>query len=320
MLQIYPETPIQNIAYDCRYDIHKCMDKLDWTLIRSFLAVAETGSLSAAARDLGLSQPTLGRHIADLEAALGLTLFTRQARGLAMTDQALPLLPHARAMRAAAAGLSLAAVGQDGELSGTVRITASRVVAHYILPQIITQLRAEEPLIQIELVPTDETENLLFRAADIALRMYRPTQLDLIATHLADMKMGLYAAKTYVAQHALPASTDDLRQHHFVGLDQSDLMLRYMSRLGLTAKRTDFPVRCDDQIVYWNLVRAGLGIGGMQCLIADADPTVTRVAPFVPMPALPIWLTAPDALRHTPRMRHVFDFLATAIRALVQGA
>lgn len=292
------------------------MDKLDWTLTRSFLAVAETGSLSAAARDLGLSQPILGRHISDLEAALGMTLFTRQARGLALTDQGAQLLPHARAMRAAAASLSLAAAGQDGTVSGTVRITASRVVAHYILPAILAKLRQDEPLIQIELVPTDETENLLFREADIALRMYRPTQLDLIATHLCDTKMGLYAATSYVAQHGLPTTLEALRQHQFVGLDQSDLMLRHMNRLGFDAKRTDFPMRCDDQIVYWNLVRAGLGIGGMQCVIADADPTVTRVAHFVPMPTLPIWLTAPQALRHTPRIRRVFDTLSAAFKVL----
>ena len=317
-MRIYHPTAIRNIANNRRCDIHKCMDKLDRTLTRSFLAVAETGSLSV--RQLGLSQPTLGRHINDLEATLGLTLFHRKVRGLALTDQALPLLPHARAMRDAAAGLSLAAAGQDNAPSGTVRLTASRIVAHYILPQIIAQLRATEPLIQIELVPTDETENLLFRAADIALRMYRPTQLDLIATHLCDTKMGLYAANSYVDAHGLPDTPEALRQHVFVGLDQSDLLLRYMERLGFATERTDFPVRCDDQIVYWNLVRAGLGIGGMQCLIANADPTVTRVAPFVPMPALPIWLTAPSALRQTPRIRRVFDFLATEIRARVQGA
>lgn len=293
------------------------MDKLDWTLTRSFLAVAETGSLSAAARQLGLSQPTLGRHIADLETALKVTLFHRRARGLALTDQALTLLPHARAMREAAAQMSLAALGQDRGMEGTVRITASRIVAHHLLPPILADLRAAEPLIQIELVPSDETENLLFRAADIALRMYRPTQLDLIATHLGETKMGLYAATSYVAQYGQPTSPQDLRQHHIVGLDQSDILLRYMERLGFAAQRTDFPVRCDDQIVYWNLVRAGLGIGGMQCMIADPDPMVTRVAAFVQMPALPIWLTAPQALRQTPRIRRVFDFLAATIRPMV---
>ena len=159
------------------------MHNPDWTLTRSFLAVAETGSLSAAARQLGLSQPTLGRHVADLEAQLGMPLFQRAPRGLIPTTAALNLLPHARAMRDAAARLHLAAAGQTETLAGTVRLTASRIVAHYILPAIIAELRQAEPGIEVELVATDATENLLFHEADIALRMYRPTQLDIVALH-----------------------------------------------------------------------------------------------------------------------------------------
>lgn len=292
------------------------MDKLDWTLTRSFLAVAETGSLSAAARQLQLSQPTLGRHITDLEAALNLPLFTRQPRGLAPTEAALALIPHARAMRAAAAQLALAAAGQDGALHGTVRITASRIVAHHILPPMLADLRQQEPGIQIELAASDESENLLFREADIAVRMYRPTQLDLISAHLIDMPIGLYAAHSYLARHPAPQSQETLMAHTFVGFDKSDLMLRMMRGLGIQANRTDFPVRCDDQIVYWNLVRAGLGIGGMQTLIGNADPGVARVAPFLRLPALPVWLTAPEALRQSARMRRVFDALTAGFRAL----
>jgi DNA-binding transcriptional LysR family regulator len=292
------------------------MDKLDWTLTRSFLAVAETGSLSAAARALNLSQPTLGRHIADLEDALDLTLFRRKARGLAPTEAAEALLPHARAMREAAAKLSLVAAGKDNGMSGTVRITASRIVSHYLLPQMLATLRAAEPAIQIELAPSDDSENLLFREADIAVRMYRPTQLDVIATHLCDMPIGLYAAKSYLEARGIPASIDSLLTHDFVGFDKSDLMLRLMHGLGFEAKREDFPIRCDDQIVYWNLVRAGLGIGGMQTLIADPDPGVTRIAQFIPLPPLPVWLAAPQALRHSPRIRRVFDHLSASFKAL----
>jgi DNA-binding transcriptional LysR family regulator len=292
------------------------MDALDWTLTRSFLAVAESGSLSAAARLLNLSQPTLGRHIAELEEALDLTLFHRRARGLVPTGAAKALLPHARAMRDAAAGMSLAAAGKSESLAGTVRITASRVVSHHLLPQMLATLRRAEPEIQIELVPSDDTENLLFREADIAVRMYRPTQLDVITSHLCDMPIGLYAAQSYLEIHPAPDSLDALMAHDFVGFDKSDLMLRLMRGLGFEAKREDFPLRCDDQIVYWNLVRAGLGIGGMQTLIADADPAVTRIARFVPLPPLPVWLTAPQALRHSPRIRRVFDHLSTSFKAL----
>ncbi len=292
------------------------MDNLDWTLTRSFLAVAETGSLSAAARQLGLSQPTLGRHIADLEHALGLPLFTRQPRGLSPTDEAAALIPHARAMREAAARLSLTAVGHSEALRGTVRISASRIVSHYILPPMLAALRRAEPGIEIELSPTDQSDNLLFREADIAIRMYRPTQPDLITLHLCDLPMALYAANSYITENGAPDGLTDLHLHRFVGFDKSDMILRLLAAFGLPAKREDFPVRCDDQIIYWNLVRAGLGVGGMQTLVGDADPTVSRIVPQLALPALPVWLTAPGALRQNPRLRRVFDHLAAGFRAL----
>ena len=296
--------------------MHICMDKLDWTLTRSFLAVAETGSLSQAARVLRLSQPTLGRHIAEMEAALGLPLFTRQPRGLTPTEGATALLPHARAMRDAAAALTLAAAGQDGAITGTVRITASRIVAFHILPPILASLRAAHPAIEIELVPSDASENLHFREADIALRMYRPTQENVVTRHLTDLPTALYAAHSQIARQGQPQSPDDLLAMDFIGFDRSDLIIRMMAQMGIQRRREDFPIRCDDQIVYWQMVRAGLGVGGMQCLVGDADPTVARIAPFITLPSLPVWLTAPEALRQTPRIRAVLDHLAAAFRRL----
>ncbi|QLQ20336.1 MAG: LysR family transcriptional regulator [Exiguobacterium profundum] len=290
------------------------MDALaDWTLIRSFLAVAETGSLSAAARRLGLTQPTLGRHITELESALGLDLFTRQPRGLAPTETAAALLPHARSMAEAAARLSLTAAGREERLAGPVRITASRVVAHHLLPAILADLRRDEPGIEIELVASDTAENLMFREADIALRMYRPDQLDLVAAHVADLTLGLYAAPDYLDRR-VTANVDELLAHDIVGFDRSDLMIRMMAALGLVRRRGDFPVRCDDQLVHWNLVRAGLGIGGAQRIFADADPAVERIAPFLRLPPLPLWIAAPEALRHQPRIARVFAHLLEQLR------
>ena len=292
------------------------MDTPDWTLTRSFLAVAETGSLSAAARVLGLSQPTLGRHIADLEVSLGLPLFTRAPRGLVPTEAALDLLPHAQAMRDAAARLHLAAAGREASLSGAVRLTASRIVSHYILPPMLAGLRRAEPGIEIDLVPSDSSENLLFREADLALRMYRPTQLDMITQHLCDLPTAIYAAKTYLDRRGRPTGIADIASHDVIGFDRSDMIIHLLRPMGITVTREDFPVRCDDQIVYWNLVRAGCGLGGMQCLIGDADPLMERATPFLPLPSLPVWLTAAQALRQTPRIRRVHDFLAAAFRAL----
>ncbi len=289
------------------------MEPFDWSLIRSFLAVADTGSLSAAARQTGISQPTLGRHIRALEARLGAPLFTRTAMGQDLTDAAHGLLPEARAMRDAAARLVLAAAARQPGLSGTVRLTASRVVAHYVLPPLLAVLRQEEPGIDIDLVASDTSENLLFHEADIALRMYRPTQPDLISRHLRDLSVGLYAAPAYLDRHRRPQTTEALLALDFVGLDRSDLIIRAMAGMGITRQRGDFPLRCDDQLVYWNLVRAGCGVGGMQCAIADRDTAVERIAPFLTLPPLPLWITTAVPLSHSPRLRRVWNHLVEGL-------
>lgn len=293
------------------------MDDIDWTLYRSFLAVAETGSLSAAARKLNLSQPTLGRHVTELETALATTLFTRIAKGLAPTEAALALIPAATLMRDAAARLSLTAAGRSEQLSGTVRLTASKVVSYFVLPAMLARLRTAEPGIEIELVPSDSTENLLFREADIALRMYRPTQNDVVTRHLIDLPTALYGARDYLDRHGRPQSIEDLNRFDLVGMDRSDLMLRVVESLGLARKREDFPMRCDDQLVYWALVRAGCGLGGALTLLGDRDPLMERVAPFLRLPTLPVWLTAPEALRQNPRIRRVLDHLASEFHRLI---
>ena len=156
------------------------IENLSWTLIQSFLAVAETGSLSAAAKKMGQSQPTLGRHIKAAEAALRTKLFDRVSTGLRLTEAGNMLLEPARDMFSASARFASIAAGRDMTLSGTVRITASVVVSHYLLPEVLAELRLAEPDIEIELVPSDTPENLLYREADIAIRMYRPTQLDIV--------------------------------------------------------------------------------------------------------------------------------------------
>lgn len=291
------------------------MELPDWSLIRSFLAVAEAGSLSAAARATGISQPTLGRHIQAIETALEVTLFTRTAQGQAMTAAAQALLPSARAMQAAAAELALSARGQASGINGTVRITASRVVSHHVLPPVLARLRATEPGIQIELVPSDTTENLLFGEADIALRMYRPTQPDLVARQIGALPLGLYAARSYLDRRGRPMSSEALMAHDFIGQDRMDQIIRVMRMLGLDVSRSFFPVRCDDPLTYVELVRAGCGVGGILRAIGDPDPVLERIDLIPDLPSLPVWLTAAPRLRQSPRLRRVWDALAAAFPA-----
>lgn len=289
------------------------MDLPDWSLIQSFLAVAESGSLSAAARQSGHSQPTLGRHISTLEQSLGTSLFDRHARGLSLSDSGATMLPMARQMRAAMNQITLTAAGQSQALDGTVRITASVFASHHLLPPILAHIRTEEPAIRLDLVPSDTTENLLFREADIAVRMYRPTQLDIVTRHITDLKLGVFAARSYLARAGRPKILKEILDHHLVGYDRNDLIIHTMNAMGWTILRDDFVVRCDNQVTYWELVRAGCGIGFGQASVGRDDPLVEELALDLALPPLPVWLAAHQAMRHTPRIRRVWDLLADGL-------
>lgn len=295
-----------------RSGIQKRMDlrHLDWSLLQSFLRVARAGSLSAAARAHGVSQPTLGRHLRALEAAMGQPLMARGATGQSLTPLGTALLAEAQAMEAAAARVALAAAGASARLEGVVRITAARLVAMHHLPPILARLRAEEPGIRIELVATDAPENLTYREADIALRMFRPEAGDLVARQVAALPLALYAARGYLDRAGRPATTADLLALDFIGYDRSELMIRAMAAQGFPVDRGFFPVQCEDQVVHWALVRAGCGVGGMHRAVGDADPLVERIAEFVALPPLPVWLVMPEALRRVPRILRVAGALA----------
>lgn len=292
----------------------------DWSLIQSFLAVAEIGSLSAAAKSLGRSQPTLGRHIHTLEDILGVSLFDRHPRGLRLSQAGTDLLPAARDMGEAMGRLSLRAAGRAQDLSGTVRVTASVFASHYILPPILADIRAAQPAIQLELVPSDATENLLFREADIAVRMYRPDQLDIVARKIGEIGMGAFAAKRYLDRAGRPRSLPDLLQHDLVGFDRNELMLSVMRAMGWAMTREDFATRCDNQAVYWQLIRAGCGIGFTQVNVGRSDPQVEELALGIDIPGLPVWLAAHQAMRQTPRVRRVWDLLAQGLEVGLKAA
>jgi len=293
------------------------LHRLDWSLLQTFLAVAEEGSLSGAARRLGASQPTVGRQVKAAEQQLGVALFQRRARGVALTETGAALVAPARSMAEAAQQIALTAAGRDTALSGTVRITASMIISSAHLPPIIAGLRRSEPEIEIELVPSDTTSNLLYREADIALRMFRPRQLDLVTLHLGDIALGTFAARSYVARHGLPRRPDEMAAHDVVGFDRDPAILEGFAQMGVPVTRSFFPVRCDDNLVYWELVRAGCGIGFAQREMGLADPDLVEIDLGLPLPTLPVWLTAHEAMRETPRLRRVWRALQEGLAPLV---
>lgn len=293
----------------------KSLTHADWSLVQSFLAVAKTGSLSAAARELGRSQPTLGRQVQTLEADLGVSLFDRHSRGLNLSEAGAQLLPMAQQMHSAMNAFSLTAAGQSQQLEGSVRITASIFASHHLLPPILAHIRQQEPAIQLELVATDASENLLYREADIAVRMYRPSQMDIVSRYMGDVPLCFCAATSYLDRAGRPETPEDLFRHDLVGFDANEHIIRKMREKGWPASRDSFATRCDLQSAYWELVRAGCGIGFSHIAVAEADPLVEVLPLDVEMPVLPLWLAAPQAMRQTPRIRRVWDLLAEGLKA-----
>lgn len=290
---------------------------LEWSLVQAFLAVAEQGSLSAAARVLGASQPTLGRQIRAMEDQLGAELFRRHEKGLLLTEAGTSLLASARTMRQAAHHIEILAAAKGESLEGTVRITSSVMVAHHHLPAIIARIRRDEPLIAIELCGSDESSNLHFREADIAVRMYRPTQLDLVTQFLGDLRLGIFAARNYAERRGLPKSLEELLEHEVVGMDRDPAIIEGFRRAGAALDREWFRVRCDDPDAYWQLVRAGAGLGFGQAAIAHGDPELVEVPLDLGLPYLPVWLTAHETVRNIPRVRRVWDRLAKGLREVI---
>lgn len=292
-------------------------NSIGWELYRSFLAVLAEGSLSGAARALGITQPTVGRHIAALEGALGQVLFTRSQTGLLATDAALSLRGYAEAMQSNAAALERAAAGHGPGVAGTVRISASEVIGIEVLPPALAQLRREHPRLTIELAPTNRVQNLLLREADIAVRMVPPKQEQLIARSVGAVDIGLYAHKDYLRRHGTPATPADLAGHALIGYDIETPFLRNASkRFPIPSWNRDaFVLRADSDLAQLALIRAGAGIGVCQAALARRDKALVRVLPREVAFPLETWITMHEDLRASPRCKAVFDALVTCLLA-----
>ena len=287
--------------------------RFDWTLIRSFLAVLEAGSLTGAARATGARQPTLSRHVAELEAQLGTALFERTGRGVVPTAAALAIADAARQMEEGALGLERALARQRDTATGVVRVTASQVAAVWLLPPLLAEFQAAEPGIQAELVASNALSNLLRREADIAVRMVRPDQGSLVARKLAEVGVGAYAHRRYLARAGEPRRPEDLMAHRLVGYDRDETILRGFAALGLPIGREAFALRTDDHVAYGRLVAEGAGIGFLAHYTAAGEPELRRVLPQLKIPPMPCWLAVHREIRGNRVVRRVYDFLAARI-------
>ena len=253
--------------------------QFDWNRARAFLVTVEEGSLSAAARALNMTQPTLGRQVRSLEQELGVALFERGNRGLELTPTGIELVEHVRAMGTAATQLSLGATGRAQSIEGSVCISAMEVIAAYVLPPVLKRLRDAQPGIEIEVIASNVTSDLKRREADIALRAYRPAQPDLIARKLFDMAWRLYAARGYLDQLGNPDSVEALSGATFIGFSRSEEFRRLLESRGVKLTAANFRIISENHLLQWELIKLGMGIGGMMEEVGDAEPSVRRVLP-----------------------------------------
>lgn len=303
-------------SFNCYADMN--IHEFDWGLVRSFLAALEKGSLLGAARLIGKSQPTVGRHIAELETQLGTVLFERTGRGLLPTPMALRLADAARTMEQGANALTQAVTGAQAGLEGVVRLSASQPVACVLLPPVLARLHERWPGISLELVVTNAISDLLRREADIALRMVRPRQPSLISKRIGEVIIHACAHRDYLRKRGIPATALDLQQHDIVADDRQGDVIAGFKAMGLEPPRA-FPLSTDDLMAYWAAVRAGMGIGFVADYVIRTDPAIQRLAVAgLRLPRFPVWLTVHREIRTTPRIRAVFDFLAQEVSSCLR--
>ncbi len=286
----------------------------DWNQIRAFLATVEEGTLSGAARALGLTQPTLGRQVSALEDALKITLFERVGKSLILTGAGLDLVEHVRAMGQAAERISLSAAGHNQDVSGDVRISVSDGFAAYVLPPILKSLRSVAPGLTIEVIPENRLSDLRRREADIAIRHVRPEDPELFGKRLKDGSGSLYAATSWLEEYGRPSRIEDLNGKDMIGMARPEVMLAEIQKRGINLTDPNIPFRCESSNVAWEMLRAGLGFGIMSDLVGETTPGVERIdLPGVNRISFPNWLITHRELHTSRRIRVVFDQIAKAL-------
>ncbi|KQN77251.1 LysR family transcriptional regulator [Devosia sp. Leaf64] len=287
---------------------------IDWNQMRALLATVEAGSLSAAARKLGLTQPTLGRQVAALEKSLGVTLFERAGRNLILTQAGRELIGPLQRMGEASAAVALVASRQSQVVEGLVRITTSDVYAQFVLPPVLEKIRRVAPGLVIDVLASNEVEDLIRRRADIAIRHVPPSEPEVIARRLPDAMARIYGTEKSVTGLAQPVGSETLSTAEFIGFSESiPVLIGELRRHGINVSEANFPLMTNSGIVAWDWVRRGLGLGVMMETVARITPGVVDAWPDFAGVPVPTWLATHRELRTARRIRVVFDALAEGL-------
>jgi DNA-binding transcriptional LysR family regulator len=285
---------------------------MDWRALQDVVTVAETGSLSAASRRLNVSQPTVGRRIEQLEQQLGAVLFTRTAQGLLLTELGESIIENAKRMQEEALTIERLATGANQQLQGVVRLSLIEDIGIFWLPKKLAEFHKQFPQLSVEVNIDNKNVNLLRREADVAVRLARPEQPDLICRKAGRFRMALYASKEYLAQNGTPKRLADLRDHYLIGFDPA--MGYSKSRIKLESLFTQQNIRhrSNSHMEMIEATRSGIGCSVLSCLIADSHEELVRLYPGKVYHDQDIWLVTHSEIHKNARIRAMFDFLVQA--------
>ncbi|NRA20919.1 MAG: LysR family transcriptional regulator [Oceanospirillaceae bacterium] len=284
----------------------------DWNLVRAFIFVAEQGSLSAAARKMNISQPTLGRQIQQLEKSTGLNLFRRSTQGLEITAEGRELMSSAKQAMAGMEAFQRQVVGHSDQLVGDIRISVNEIFGVYMMPRVIAEFQCLHPQVQIEMVITNQTSSLSKRDADLALRMFKPTQPNLVARRLPDLQLGFFAHNRYLKKNGTPQSPKDFISHKIIGFDLGNQFLEGAEKMGWSMTAKHFSVRTDSLIAHLALLRAAAGIVSTHVGLIRNEPEITQIMHDIKIPDLELWVVCHQDVQFNRRIKTFMDFLITA--------
>jgi DNA-binding transcriptional LysR family regulator len=285
---------------------------MDWSWVQTFVVTAELGSQNAAARALGFTQPTVGRHLEALEDHLGTSLLVRSNRGVQLTDAGRALYEQSSDLRARFEALSRTAHGTHLEPEGVVRISVNEPVAVQFLPTWYQEVRSAFPKIELELVVENRTANLSRRDADIAVRMFQPEQQGLVAKYVGSSAVHLYAHEDYLRRAGEPKLEGDLSPHTILGSDRDPSFIEFIRKLGLAPG--DFMLRTDSLLLQTQCVLSAVGIGALHEVVAAKHPKLVRVLSDLPLPEFPLWVVTHESLRRQQSVWAIFRALSAYLK------
>lgn len=297
----------------------ECMSLLEWESQRVFLAVLRSGSLSGAARLLGIAQATARRRLDQLERALGLSLFTRTPGGLTPTAAARDLIQHVEAMDLAARAFSRMASAEATPDRGTVRIACGDLLGVEVLPGLLRDFHHRHPGLRLELSVVDALEDIARLQSDIAVRLVRPSEADIRVRRVGSLRVGVHASSHCLQRYGLPASLEALRRAPLIGPDRRVADLARMVEVGFCAADQPFAIACDNHLAQLAALREGLGFGLSPTCIARRHG-LTRVLAEAVGFEVEVWIAMHNDLRRVQRIDRAFDVLGEALRSYLEEA